>query len=176
MKIESTFIDKNNIRRFYKKDGKAGERAYEIICSECGGLGFSRKQSLSRPTNQCSKDCQRAFMFKEKDGRLNWKGGKHNSGSYNKTMAKEHPRADRYGYVPEHILVVEKNIGRYINDGEIIHHIDLDKKNNDISNLYITNRSEHLKIHHQLELLAVEMMKAGLIKFNNGKYESINAE
>jgi hypothetical protein len=58
-----------------------------------------------------------------------------------------HPNADSKGYVREHILVMEAHIGRYLVDGEVVHHIDRDKSNNDLDNLQLMTRSEHSSYH-----------------------------
>ena len=46
----------------------------------------------------------------------------------------------------EHVMVWEKHYGK-IPDGHQIHHIDGDKKNNDISNLQLVTALEHKRIH-----------------------------
>ena len=64
--------------------------------------------------------------------------------------APDHPNTVN-GYVPEHRLVAEKFIGRYLTT-EIIHHIDFNKKNNKIENLMIfPNQTEHMKFHTKLK-------------------------
>ena len=76
------------------------------------------------------------------------------------------------GYRPEHIVVVEQDLGRKLNrtkfgKGEGIHHIDGNKLNNDISNLLLyKNEKEHRNIHTQLEQITYSLIKKGLIKFN----------
>jgi len=59
-----------------------------------------------------------------------------------------HPHAWRNGYVKIHRLVVEKSLGRHLNNDEHVHHIDRDKRNNHISNLEIVTMSEHRIIHN----------------------------
>jgi hypothetical protein len=49
--------------------------------------------------------------------------------------------------VAQHRLVVERNLGRYLLDDEVVHHIDENRKNNKIENLQVVSRSEHRKIH-----------------------------
>lgn len=61
----------------------------------------------------------------------------------------QHPHAvgTKKLYVSEHRLVVEREIGRYLTDYEIVHHKDGDTLNNDISNLQLMTASEHNKYH-----------------------------
>ena len=65
-------------------------------------------------------------------------------------LFKSHPNADSKGYVRRHRLVMERKIDRYLRDDEIVHHIDLDKKNNHIDNLKIMTKSTHMKLHSKL--------------------------
>jgi len=78
----------------------------------------------------------------------NWKGGrtKHSSG-YVLVYTPEHPRAHNR-YVFEHILVMEKKLGRYVRKDELIHHINGIKDDNRLENLEILTTREHsLKQH-----------------------------
>lgn len=79
-----------------------------------------------------------------------WKGGRvFDSRGYVLVKTPNHPRAKRQGdYVFEHILKVEKAIGRHLYEGEIIHHINGIKDDNRLDNLYITNPSEHSTMHN----------------------------
>ena len=47
----------------------------------------------------------------------------------------------------KHQIIMERHIGRPLKKNEVIHHIDGNKRNNDLSNLLLTTRSEHAKIH-----------------------------
>jgi flagellar basal body rod protein FlgC len=61
--------------------------------------------------------------------------------------AEDHPKAYDRGYYYEHILIMEKSLGRYLVEGEVVHHKDANKLNNDISNLELTTRKEHSEYH-----------------------------
>lgn len=74
---------------------------------------------------------------------------KHSLG-YELVYEPNHPAADRSGYVLEHRLILEKHIGRRLETGEIVHHINGDKSDNRIENLEILTRSEHAKKHDNL--------------------------
>ena len=59
-----------------------------------------------------------------------------------------HPIGKDYeGWVYEHRYVMECHLGRALNKDEIVHHIDGDIYNNDISNLQLLTNSEHTKLH-----------------------------
>lgn len=91
-----------------------------------------------------------------------------------------HSRKDQHikgSYVMEHILVMEKHIGRYIEKHELVHHIDEDRLNNSIENLYLCSgvdlkesRQIHNKIHQSAEDLTIKLYRCGLVKFVNGEY------
>jgi IMP dehydrogenase/GMP reductase len=77
--------------------------------------------------------------------------------------------SDEYNkHVPEHRLIYEQSIGRQLNQNEQIHHIDGDKKNNNIENLVLCdNISEHSKLHDNIEKVFFKLVKAGIVNFNN---------
>jgi hypothetical protein len=99
-----------------------------------------------------------------------WKGGWYNDRGYIYVLMPEHPNAMKNGYVGLHTVNVTKKLGRPIQKGELIHHIDGNKGNNDINNLYVCDKREHKFLHHSLELVALEMFKYGVISFNDGEY------
>lgn len=77
-----------------------------------------------------------------------WKGGRTlHQGKYWLVSKPNHPNADRLGYVREHRLVMEEQIGRILNTNELIHHINGNTTDNRIENLQIISRSEHMKKH-----------------------------
>ena len=47
----------------------------------------------------------------------------------------------------EHRLVAEQMLGRPLEPGEIVHHIDHDKRNNDPANLQVMTQAEHMRLH-----------------------------
>ena len=51
--------------------------------------------------------------------------------------------------IREHRKVISIVLGRELSPCEIVHHIDGNKRNNDISNLKILSRSEHAKLHSE---------------------------
>ena len=77
----------------------------------------------------------------------NWRGGRMiDKGGYILLKKKDHPFANRQGYVREHRLVVEDKLGRYLTPEEVVHHIDGNVANNHPDNLEVySSNAEHLK-------------------------------
>jgi hypothetical protein len=90
-----------------------------------------------------------------------WKGGRYNmSAGYGLILMPDHPRADKTGYVFEHIVTMEKMLGRPLVSGEVVHHCDGNPANNGPFNLRLfSSRSEHIAYHGKLK-------KTGKLKKN----------
>lgn len=70
-----------------------------------------------------------------------------------------------------HRIVMENYIRRKLNKEEIIHHINLIKTDNRIENLFLCeSRSKHSLLHRELERIAGQLVKTGIIWFKNGRY------
>ncbi|MBK7381665.1 MAG: HNH endonuclease [Ignavibacteriales bacterium] len=77
-----------------------------------------------------------------------WKGGIIFRNGYRMLRDKKHPH-NMTGYYYEHRLVMEKELCRYLESYEMVHHKDGDKLNNSIENLELVgSRSAHLKMHN----------------------------
>lgn len=85
-------------------------------------------------------------LFAEKNP--NWKGGRtYHSKGYIYAKAPDHPRAWN-GYVLEHILVAEEKLGRYLKEGETVHHKNEVKDDNSPDNIEVyATPGEHTSIH-----------------------------
>jgi hypothetical protein len=79
----------------------------------------------------------------------NWKGGTYmHSDGYVYELAPTHPDAPKgKGYVLQHRLVVERQIGRYLLPSEVVHHRNENKQDNRPENLEIATRSRHMRHH-----------------------------
>lgn len=113
-------------------------------------------------------------IYKNKSGsdHPNWRGGKilNKGNGYVGIHNPTHERADSGGYVYEHTLNFENKFGFLPGKNEVLHHIDLDKHNNNDDNLYLCNNRKHLQIHRQIEKLIKPLMDKGIVKFENGEY------
>lgn len=68
-----------------------------------------------------------------------------------------HPRANNHGYVPQHTLIYEQYLGRYLNNDELIHHINGNKSDNRIENLVLMNAFDHKSKHSQQDRKQVDL-------------------
>jgi hypothetical protein len=86
-------------------------------------------------------------------GSLNgyWKGGYTYDGrGHILIKMPDHPNASLEGYIGEHRLIASNVLGRPLKEGEIVHHINRNPKDNSNCNLIICNQSYHDLIHHKM--------------------------
>lgn len=62
----------------------------------------------------------------------------------------QHPNANSLGLYPLHRVLMENKLGRLLLASEVVHHIDENKDNNDLSNLQVMSASDHVKHHRQI--------------------------
>jgi len=63
-------------------------------------------------------------------------------------LVNHHPHETKRGYVPEHRLMMEQRLKRFlIPRVELVHHIDGNRSNNELSNLKLTSPIEHPRGH-----------------------------
>ena len=72
---------------------------------------------------------------------------KHRGDGYIAVYCPKHRRATRDGYVMEHILVAEAQLGRCLTDDEVVHHKNKDRADNRIENLQVMTFKEHAALH-----------------------------
>lgn len=56
-----------------------------------------------------------------------------------------------------HRYLMEQKIGRKLNFNEVVHHIDGNKLNNNIDNLEIISRGNHIKLHPEINKKSIEV-------------------
>lgn len=72
--------------------------------------------------------------------------------------------------VPEHRVVVEADIGRSLGDHERVHHINFDKRDNRLENLFLcSSDSAHSLAHHSINGLVAELLERGIVMFDRAR-------
>ena len=155
---------------------RKGDKASRI-CDECGDV----KEGVSY-WNLVRKDkhlCYSCSNSKTNLGRTPWnKGAKRipknignmytSSDGYPMVWVGRHNYS--HGYMPLHRLLVCDKENRLLTQEEKVHHIDGDKGNYSIDNLYLCeSMSHHRSVHAQLETISFELVKSGLIEFNHSE-------
>jgi len=75
-------------------------------------------------------------------GKEPWNKGKGN-GWLDKTTGYKY----KYRHKKEHRYIMEQYLGRELSQEELVHHINFDKTDNEIENLQVMSRGEHIKLH-----------------------------
>lgn len=130
---------------------KKPNRRPNLTCRICG-TPFYGSPSVKRVT--CSMPCRTEY-YRElgilltggRKGASNsrWKGGRwKNDQGYMLVLCRDHPRADRHGYVREHRLVMEKHLRRFLTSDEVVHHVNHQRDDNRLENLKLyPSNGEH---------------------------------
>lgn len=121
----------------------------------------------SRPTPRyCSRSCY-ATHYQAAHGGMNLKNGTTRHRGYVLDWAPDHP-ANVRGYVPQHRIIVEKSIGRYLQADEEVHHINHVKDDNRLENLQLLTRMEHRKLHgvEKKKLITVDGVSLSLLEWS----------
>jgi hypothetical protein len=136
----------------YSKFVRSTPGQVEVPCAGCGRPLFVFPSNLKLWPNQCcGMDCRRLFqrtLTGNKSG--NWRGGFVWDDGRCRVYSPDHPRADKTnGYVYRNILVAEQKIGRRLLPGEVVHHLDENKSNDDPGNLVVVvDQVTHMRLYH----------------------------
>jgi len=69
----------------------------------------------------------------------------------------EHPESNNLGFVAEHRVVAEQILGRPLKSGEVVHHIDHNRRNNSPDNIIVfESRAAHSRFHQGGRLIQTE--------------------
>lgn len=135
---------------------------------------LQKHRTMDGSTHCCSKECDLVLrkyrMSGERNhqyglkGKLNasWKSDKKITNyGYKKERVWDHPYHDCDGFVFEHRLLAEKYLAsedqlieingkKYLDKNYVVHHLDENKLNNDLSNLLIMTKRAHMSFHGKL--------------------------
>lgn len=98
-------------------------------------LGWAKGKKFSKE--------HRKKMAKFGKAHANWKGGKIKREGYILIYNSTHPSCNSKRYVFEHRLVMEKKLGRYLQKGEKVHHLNGIKDDNRPENLQLVVKTPH---------------------------------
>ena len=123
---------------------------YKTICNICNKTYWRKKSYDKYKRNMCGFKCQGNALAKQV-----------------RIRTFEHPGINSYGYpcfvdqrrqITCHRYAMELHLGRKLKTKELVHHIDMDKLNYDISNLFLCTRESHIVLHGTYNKLCSELM------------------
>ena len=101
---------------------------------------------------------------------------------YVRIYMPQHPRADRFGRIFEHIVVWERANGMLVPDGYVVHHKNGIKNDNRIENLELLEKGAHSAYHNSKRLfsnatkhkISQKSKERLAVKSNHPKYKEID--
>lgn len=146
-KPDKTHKGKYCSRKCYIK-GRWGKGRKIIKQCEICNKDFKTYKSVNK--RFCSRQCKVKWQ-KTITGSIHpaYKGIINYGNGYNALFMPQHPQSDSKGYVLEHRYIMETKLGRFLEKEEIVHHLNGDKKDNNLSNLELTNNKDHSRRHTQ---------------------------
>lgn len=108
--------------------------------------------------NASAKACRKCATWKKpllgKQGENHpcWTGGRFvTADGYVMVSCHSHPWPRKGGLIREHVMVMERHIGRRLGQNELVHHKDGNKQNNAIENLELMTFDAHSKLHRSFD-------------------------
>ena len=128
--------DINELRRLYVDEKMSGSKIAKLL-----GLQQEAVNSALRRFNIPRRDMAESHS---KELHYRWNGGRFLSTSgYYRIYKPEHHKADKRGYVYEHIVIWEEANGRQLRDDEVVHHLNGIKIDNRPLNLLALRNEKH---------------------------------
>jgi hypothetical protein len=152
------------------------------VCDECGHEQRVNYWNLVKKVHHLCRYCNNRATALPRKGKPAHNRGKqyqakrvgnyyiNNGGYVCLWVGKYADKTKAGGYFLEHRLQMEVALGRSLDSSERVHHVDGDKTNNTLSNLYLcADDFEHQKVHSNLERAAMELVKMGGLIFNHAE-------
>ena len=147
------YKDKEILAKKYEELGSLQKVADYFGVSKKLILNYMKRFDIQRNQRKPKQEKPKKIDTFHKGYTISWNG-------YKMIYLPIHPHCDGKGYIREHILVMEKYLGRYLTEDEIVHHIDENKLNNDINNLKLMTKYEHKCDHSSKPRKHVDLEKA----------------
>ncbi len=124
------------------------KRNKRLLCFACTRIKVTQGNVGSKRSQETRK-----ILGLLKRGAKNprWLGGKKCPGPKSVAVPGEHPyscMANQNGHVLEHRLIMAGKLGRPLDQEEVVHHKNRDRRDNRIENLLLlSSQSEHVSLH-----------------------------
>lgn len=120
--------------------------------SRQGKIFFEHTEETKRRLSESKIGKKNPMYGRKRDKHPRWKGGRTTrANGYIFLHMPDHLKSDSQGYVQEHILALEKKLGRSLKTNEISHHKNSLTDDNRPENLQATTKSDHAKLHNMIK-------------------------
>lgn len=161
-------------KRVWKKKTRA--------CADCGvrieSIYFYHPIDKTFCRSCGQKQAPKSHDWTRGENNVRWNGGQKSSAGYVYLLRPNHPGTDKAGYIKRANLVWAESTGHHIVKGEVLHHKDGDKLNDDIDNLELMVATEHVALHMRVVNIGKNNpnYKDGKYvgKYKNGKYVPVS--
>lgn len=136
----------------------------ETPCRQCSA---KRTAIARRGTPSPFKGKQRPELQNEKSA--TWKGGTYiSSDGYRMIHIRNKNAKSKWEhYKKEHIVLIEQHLKRKMRKGEVIHHINGNKLDNNLTNLVVFSSDKlHRQAHNELEKISMLLVQKNMILFD----------
>ena len=131
----------NYLKKYEIPTRKAGEHMKGFVMSE----EHKQKVIAAHKGKPMSKERKAKISEARKIHGIGHK--KKRTDGYIAVYYPEHPKSTKDGYIMEHVLIIEKCIGRHLKDNECVHHTNAIRNDNRLENLKFMTKSEHAAYH-----------------------------
>ena len=134
----------------YKSKTKIGKGKFcSTKCFHKHGKGKHYSSDTEFKKGQIPTNKGKKYPERSRENSPNWKGGRYKSRGYVLVLISNHPYSGKGSTVFEHRLIVEKQINRFLNPNEIVHHINGITEDNRPENLMaFSSISAHVRFHY----------------------------
>lgn len=159
---------------------------YHFLCDQCGSKfvrekGKTHKYSLTKTKTHFCETCvdaritMKVLHQHKKDRKQNRCGEQRickHTGYVEIYVGPDYPyhhkrsRFKSYHWKRHHIYVMEQHLCRALQPGEVVHHIDGDKQNNDFENLDVMSIDQHNQCHGKAEQVVFALLKQGIVQYD----------
>lgn len=129
-----------NTFRHEKVNGRS-EAVVDRECSTCGFVDVVRVRSIRESRRL-------GYSLDPRCAKCRWPGETITSSGYRLLFAPDHPARTKDGYVPEHRLVMEREMGRFLYAWETVHHKNGVRQDNRPENLQLRTGKHGQGVRH----------------------------